>query len=76
MTSWLHPPPEQSFADRDFFRVHVASDIGTYYGQVYTSLYGAQSFFTASQRLVRDGTFLGVIEVSILPSNLAEKREG
>jgi two-component system, NtrC family, sensor kinase len=69
VSSWLHPPPSQSFSERDFFLAHVNSDIGTYYGQVYSSQFDAQSFFTASRRLTRDGAFTGVLEVSVLPSN-------
>jgi signal transduction histidine kinase/CheY-like chemotaxis protein len=69
VTSWAHPPPPQSFADRDFFAAHVSRDAGTYYGQVYESVLGAEPFFTVSRRLSLNGTFLGVIEVSVLPSN-------
>ena len=31
--------------------------------------FGAQPFFTVSQRLVHDGAFMGVLEISVLPSN-------
>ncbi len=48
---------------------HVKADIGTYYGQVYNSQFDAEPFFTVSRRLARDGEFLGVLEVSVLPSN-------
>jgi two-component system, NtrC family, sensor kinase len=69
VSSWLDPPPDQSFSDRDFFQVHVGSDVGTYYGQVYKSVFNGQPFFTVSRRLARDGAFMGVIEISVLPSN-------
>ena len=69
VSSWIEPAPEESFADRDFIRAHLGGNDGTYYGQVYASRFGAQPFFTVSQRLVRDGTFLGVLEISVLPSN-------
>src|SRR4051812_34360215 len=42
VTSWMHPPPNQEFPDRDFFKVHVSANIGTYYGQVYPSQFGSQ----------------------------------
>jgi two-component system, NtrC family, sensor kinase len=69
VSSWLDPPPDQSFSDRDFFQVHVGSDVGTYYGQVYKSVFNGQPFFTVSRRLTHDGAFMGVIEISVLPSN-------
>src|SRR5262249_17117721 len=49
VSSWVHPPPAQSFADRDFFAAHVNGGTGLYYGQVYASVFGAQPFFTVSR---------------------------
>ena len=69
VSSWIEPAPDESFADRDFFRAYLGGNDGTYYGQVYASRFGAQPFFTVSQRLVHDGAFLGVLEISVLPSN-------
>jgi signal transduction histidine kinase/CheY-like chemotaxis protein len=69
VTSWMQPAPDESFADRDFIRAHAAGDGGTYYGQVYESRFGAQPFFTVSQRIMHDDTFVGVLEISVLPSN-------
>ena len=69
VTSVVQPPPAQSYADRDFYRAHVNADIGTYYGQVYSSQFTGKPFFTVSRRLSRDGAFSGVEEVSVLPSN-------
>ena len=69
VSSWIEPAPRESFADRDFFRAHLGGDDGTYYGQVYELRFGAQPFFTVSQRLVHDGAFMGVLEISVLPSN-------
>ena len=40
-----------------------------YYGKVYASEFDAQPFFTISRRLEMDGAFVGVLEVSVLPSN-------
>jgi len=69
VTSWMQPAPDESFADRDFIRAHATGDGGTYYGQVYDSRFGAQPFFTVSQRIMHDDTFVGVLEISVLPSN-------
>jgi two-component system, NtrC family, sensor kinase len=69
VSSWIDPPPDQSFADRDFFTAHAGGDVGTYYGRVYKSVLNAQPFFSVSRRLVHDGAFIGVLEVSVLPSN-------
>ncbi|MGO9401031.1 MAG: ATP-binding protein [Xanthobacteraceae bacterium] len=69
VSSLVSPAPDQSFADRDFFQAHVRGDVGTYYGRVYESRFNAQPFFTVSQRLVHDGAFMGVLEISVLPSN-------
>jgi two-component system, NtrC family, sensor kinase len=69
VTSWMQPAPDESFADRDFIRAHTAGDGSTYYGQVYDSRFGAQPFFTVSQRIMHDDTFVGILEISVLPSN-------
>src|SRR3954470_12252740 len=42
VSSSAHPPPLQSYSDRDFYRAHVNADIGTYYGQVYNSQFNGQ----------------------------------
>ena len=34
VSSRAHPPPTQSFSDRDFYLAHVKENIGTYYGKV------------------------------------------
>ncbi len=69
VTSRVRPPPARSFADRDFFKAHVNADSGVYYGQIYTSSFNGEPFFTVSKRLSRGDEFIGVIEVSVLPSN-------
>jgi signal transduction histidine kinase len=69
VSSRVHPPPPQSFADRDFFQAHVGADVGIHYGQVYNSEFNGEPFFTVSKRLKREDTFVGVLEVSVLPSN-------
>ena len=69
VSSWMQPPPDKDFSDRDFFQAHLKSGSGTYYGQVYQSLFNGQPFFTVSRRIEHDGEFVGVLEVSVLPSN-------
>jgi two-component system, NtrC family, sensor kinase len=69
VSTMVQPPPSHNFADRDFIRAHAANDVGTYYGRVYQPLFGPQPFFTVSRRLARDGSFEGVIEISVPPSN-------
>jgi two-component system, NtrC family, sensor kinase len=68
-SSWTHPPPKVDYSDRDYFKAHVDGGDKVYYGQVYQSQFNAQPFFTVSQRLERDGEFVGVLEISVLPSN-------
>jgi signal transduction histidine kinase/CheY-like chemotaxis protein len=69
VSSRVHPPPPQSYADRDFFQVHTKGDVGIHFGQIYASQFDGEPFFTVSKRLVRDDIFVGVLEVSVLPSN-------
>src|SRR5579872_1546723 len=69
VSSWIHPPPAQSFADRDFFSAKDDGKGGPYYGRVYKSGLNSQPFFTVSRPLMHDGIFAGVIEISVLPSN-------
>jgi two-component system NtrC family sensor kinase len=69
VSSSVYPSPAQSYADRDFFVAHVKGDVGVYYGQVYPSSFNNEPFFTISRRLARDGEFIGVLEVSVLPGN-------
>jgi signal transduction histidine kinase/CheY-like chemotaxis protein len=69
VSSSAHPPPSQSYADRDFYQAHFHSDAGTYYGQVNLSKFNGEPFFTVSMRLNHDGAFAGVLEISVLPSN-------
>ena len=69
-TSSQFPAPKtRNYADQDFFRAHVAKDVGTYFGELHTSSFGGQPFFTISRRVMRDGMFDGVLEVSVLPSD-------
>jgi two-component system, NtrC family, sensor kinase len=69
VSSSVHPPPPPNFADRDFFQTHAKENVGVYYGQVYPSSLNGEPYFTVSRRLSREGEFIGVLEVSVLPSN-------
>lgn len=69
VSSSAHPPPTQSYADRDFYQAHFRSDAGTYYGETNISQFNGKPFFTVSRRLNHDGAFAGVVEISVLPSN-------
>ena len=69
VSSSVYPPPLQSYADRDFFVAHVKENVGVHYGQVYPSSLNGEPYFTVSRRLSRDAEFVGVLEVSVLPSN-------
>jgi two-component system, NtrC family, sensor kinase len=69
VSTTVQPPPSSNFADRDFIRAHAAKDVGTYYGRVYQPLFGPQPFFTLSRRFPRDGSFEGVIEISVPPTD-------
>jgi two-component system, NtrC family, sensor kinase len=64
------PSPPIDFSDRDYFKAHVARDIGSYVGEVLRPRppYGGAPFFGISQRRVSDdGSFTGVIQASVLP---------
>jgi two-component system NtrC family sensor kinase len=68
-TSASHPPPPESFADRDFIMGPLRSGGSVYYGRVYPSIFGAEPFFTVSRPLVVNGSVAGILAVSVLPSN-------
>jgi two-component system NtrC family sensor kinase len=62
--------PAVNFADRNYFKAHVARDIGIYIGDPLTPRepYQGQAFFSVSRRRQSDdGRFTGVIQVSLLP---------
>jgi two-component system NtrC family sensor kinase len=70
VNSLASPPPEQSFADRDYFYAHVDQTIGTFIGAPLTPRqpYQGASFFGVSRRRdSADGSFIGVIQASVLP---------
>jgi two-component system NtrC family sensor kinase len=70
VNSLASPPPEQSFADRDYFYAHVDQSIGTYIGATLTPrlpYQGARFFGVSRRRESEDGSFTGVIQASVLP---------
>jgi two-component system NtrC family sensor kinase len=69
VTSPTSPAPSQNYADRDFISTHVSRGVGTYVGQVYTSMLGGERYFALSKRIVRNGEFVAIVEMSVLPSN-------
>ncbi|AMN43040.1 ATP-binding protein [Rhodoplanes sp. Z2-YC6860] len=69
-SSLLYPAPRLSYADRDFMQAHLKDNVGTFYGQVYVPTTLAEPFFTVSRRIENDGKFVGVLEISVLPSNI------
>ena len=69
-TAWCFPPPIIDFSDRDYFKAHVAKDIGIFIGDALTprAPYQGAPFFSVSRRRhTEDGSFAGVIQASVLP---------
>jgi two-component system, NtrC family, sensor kinase len=71
-TSSRHPPPEDSFADRDFIMGPLRTGGSVYYGRVYPSSFGAEPFFTVSRPLVVNGSVAAILGVSVLSSNFLQ----
>ncbi|QOG21209.1 MULTISPECIES: hybrid sensor histidine kinase/response regulator [Bradyrhizobium] len=70
VNSLVSPPPEQGFADRDYFLAHVDHSIGTFIGTPLTPrppYQGARFFGVSRRRDSDDGRFIGVIQASVLP---------
>ncbi|MET4801801.1 ATP-binding protein [Bradyrhizobium sp. LB11.1] len=70
VNSLASPPPELSFADRDYFYAHVDQSIGTFIGVSLTPrrpYLGARFFGMSRRRESDDGSFTGVIQASVLP---------
>ncbi|HVQ72465.1 MAG TPA: ATP-binding protein [Bradyrhizobium sp.] len=64
------PAPEIDFSDRDYFKAHVGSDIGTYIGEALKPRppYQGAAFFGVSRRRPSDdGSFGGVLQASVFP---------
>src|SRR4051812_3261004 len=70
VNSIVVPAPDIDFSDRDYFKAHVAGDIGTYIGAALAPrppYQGAPFFGFSRRRQNEDGSFAGVIQASILP---------
>lgn len=70
VNSLASPPPDLSFADRDYFYAHVDQTIGTFIGVPLTPrppYQGARFFGVSRRRDSDDGSFIGVIQASVLP---------
>jgi two-component system NtrC family sensor kinase len=70
VNSLASPAPDQSFADRDYFYAHVDQSIGTFIGTSLTPrqpYQGARFFGVSRRRSTDDGSFIGVIQASVLP---------
>ena len=70
VNSLVVPAPDIDFSDRDYFKAHVAGDIGTYIGNALKPrppYQGAPFFGFSRRRTNEDGSFAGVIQASVLP---------
>ena len=70
VNSLVSPPQDLSFADRDYFYAHVDQTIGTFIGASLTPrppYQGARFFGVSRRRDAEDGSFIGVIQASVLP---------
>lgn len=70
VNSIISPAPQMSFADRDYFNAHVDHTIGTFIGIPLTPrqpYQGARFFGVSRRRDSDDGSFIGVIQASVLP---------
>ena len=68
--SLVVPAPEIDFSDRDYFKAHVAGDIGSHIGEALKPrppYLGAPFFGVSRRRPSEDGSFAGVIQASVLP---------
>ena len=70
-TADLPAPRSVDFSDRDYFKVHVAGDAGTYIGDVLVPRVSSIFFFNVSRRRpAPEGGFAGVAAVSVLPREI------
>ncbi len=70
VNSIMSAVPDIDFSDRDYFRAHIEKDSGPFIGQVLRPRdpYPAGDFFSISRRRPSaDGSFKGVIQVSLRP---------
>ena len=70
VNSLVLPAPGIDFSDRDYFKAHIARDVGTFIGEALTPrppYQGAAFFGVSRRRQTDDGSFTGVIQASVLP---------
>ena len=70
VNSLVVPAPGIDFSDRDYFKAHAASDIGTYIGEALKPrppYLGATFFGVSRRRPGEDGSFAGVLQASVFP---------
>jgi two-component system NtrC family sensor kinase len=70
VNSLVSPPPDIDFSDRDYFKAHVAGDVGTHIGEALVPrppYQGAVFFGVSRRRPSADGSFAGVIQASVFP---------
>jgi two-component system NtrC family sensor kinase len=70
VNSLVFPAPDLDFSDRDYFKALVAKDTGMFIGGPLTPRppYPGAPFFSVSRRRhTGDGSFAGIVQVSVLP---------
>lgn len=67
------PTPELNLADRDYFQAHVNGQHGVYIGRQAAGRLSGNSFLPISLRVEHpDGSFAGVVQVSLRPDYLID----
>jgi two-component system NtrC family sensor kinase len=65
--------PGLNGSDRDYFQAQVAADVGTFIGKAYTGrTTGRPSFSLSHRRTAPDGSFDGIISISVSPDYLQD----
>lgn len=77
VSSTIMPVPRDlDNSDRDYFKVQAEQDAGTFIGRIITSKVGNIRFFVVSQRRpTQDGSFDGIVAVSVRPEHFREYYE-
>jgi two-component system, NtrC family, sensor kinase len=66
-------PGDLDLSDRDYFRAHLGKNVGTYVGKILIPRVQNAPFFAVSRRRVNlDGSFDGVIMISVRPADFHE----
>jgi two-component system NtrC family sensor kinase len=69
----LPVPRDLDNSERDYFKAQAERDAGTYIGKTITAKIGGFRFFVVSQRRpTQDGSFDGIIAVSVRPEHFRE----